>query len=40
MALGDAFGVSGTPTIILPDGRMVVGYVPAQRLLAVLRSGS
>ncbi|APX91808.1 protein-disulfide isomerase [Halomonas sp. 1513] len=34
--LGLDVGVQGTPAIILPDGRMVPGYVPAERLAEML----
>ncbi|MBZ0330243.1 DsbC family protein [Halomonas sp. ANAO-440] len=34
--LGMEIGVQGTPAIVLPDGRMVPGYVPADRLAAML----
>ncbi|SEL98932.1 DsbC family protein [Halomonas caseinilytica] len=34
--LGLELGVQGTPAIILPDGRLVPGYVPAERLAAML----
>lgn len=34
--LGMELGVQGTPAIILPDGRLVPGYVPAERLAAML----
>ncbi|MEC9483523.1 MAG: DsbC family protein [Halomonas sp.] len=34
--LGLELGVQGTPAIVLPDGRMVPGYVPAERLAAML----
>lgn len=34
--LGGELGVRGTPAIILPDGRLVPGYVPAERLAAML----
>lgn len=34
--LGLALGVQGTPAIILPDGRLVPGYVPAERLADML----
>lgn len=34
--LGLELGVQGTPTIVLPDGRMVPGYVPAERLAKML----
>lgn len=34
--LGMELGVQGTPAIVLPDGRMVAGYVPAERLAAML----
>lgn len=33
--LGEKIGVRGTPTIILEDGRMIPGYVPAGRLLQI-----
>ncbi|MBW6390421.1 DsbC family protein [Billgrantia antri] len=34
--LGMAMGVQGTPAIVLPDGRLVPGYVPAERLAEML----
>ncbi|WP_136068938.1 DsbC family protein [Modicisalibacter radicis] len=34
--LGLDLGVQGTPAIVLPDGRMVPGYVPAERLANML----
>lgn len=34
--LGLELGVQGTPAIVLPDGRLVPGYVPAERLAAML----
>nr|WP_299243827.1 DsbC family protein [uncultured Halomonas sp.] len=34
--LGRELGVQGTPAIVLPDGRMVPGYVPADRLAKML----
>ncbi|MCP1315456.1 MULTISPECIES: DsbC family protein [unclassified Halomonas] len=34
--LGMALGVQGTPAIILPDGRMVPGFVPPDRLADML----
>lgn len=34
--LGRLFGVRGTPTIVLDDGRIVPGYVPADRLAKIL----
>ncbi|WP_111412831.1 DsbC family protein [Billgrantia lactosivorans] len=34
--LGMAVGVQGTPAIVLPDGRLVPGYVPADRLAEML----
>ena len=34
--LGLKLGVNGTPTIFLDDGRRVGGYVPTQKLLAIL----
>jgi len=36
MVLGEDIGVTGTPSMILDDGRMVPGYVPARELLALL----
>lgn len=40
-ALGQRFGVQGTPTIILPNGEMEEGYVPARQLIqAIGRSSS
>lgn len=34
--LGMELGVQGTPAIVMPDGRMVPGYVPAERLVEML----
>lgn len=34
--LGMTVGVQGTPAIVLPDGRLVPGYVPADRLVDML----
>lgn len=31
-ALGQTIGISGTPTIVLQDGEVLPGYVPAKRL--------
>ncbi|GHB26569.1 DsbC family protein [Salinicola rhizosphaerae] len=40
-ALGEQFGVQGTPSIVLPNGEMGEGYVPAQQLIqAIGRSSS
>ena len=36
MAMAEMMGVRGTPTIILEDGRLIPGYVPADRLAALL----
>jgi len=36
MLLGEKLGVNGTPNLILDDGRMVPGYVPAAKLLDIL----
>jgi thiol:disulfide interchange protein DsbC len=37
--LGQALGVNGTPTLILEDGRLIPGYVPAARLVRALDGG-
>lgn len=34
--LGKALGVQGTPAIVLPNGQMVPGFVPPERLSAML----
>jgi len=36
MRAGAAIGVSGTPTIVLADGRKLPGYVPAVELNKIL----
>jgi thiol:disulfide interchange protein DsbC len=36
---GEAIGVNATPTLVLPDGEVVRGYVRAQPLLARLAAG-
>ena len=37
MALGEEMGVSGTPALVLDNGKMIPGYVPADRLSAILQ---
>ena len=36
MMLVERLGITGTPTLLLEDGRMLPGYVPAQRLSKLL----
>jgi len=36
MVMADKVGVRGTPAIFLEDGRMLPGYVPAERLAKIL----
>jgi thiol:disulfide interchange protein DsbC len=36
-ALGQSLGVSGTPAIFLENGELVPGYVPADRMAAMLK---
>lgn len=36
MKLAEQFGVSGTPTIVMENGEVVPGYVPAARLFKML----
>lgn len=36
--LGQSFGISGTPAIILEDGTMIPGYQPAAALVAALEA--
>ncbi|PPD32752.1 MAG: disulfide bond formation protein DsbC [Methylomonas sp.] len=38
MALGEAFGMSGTPMIITEKGNVLPGYVPAAQLAKILAS--
>lgn len=33
-----SFGLSGTPTLVLEDGSLIPGYVPADRLAGILNS--
>jgi thiol:disulfide interchange protein DsbC len=37
-ALGQMLGITGTPTLVLDDGRIVPGYVPAARLAQALEA--
>ncbi|MES9869486.1 MAG: DsbC family protein [Sedimenticola sp.] len=37
MALGELMGVTGTPVLVLGDGRMLPGYVPPEKLDQILR---
>lgn len=39
IAAARALGIQGTPTIVLEDGHVVSGYVPADRLLQALEAG-
>ena len=36
-ALGNEFGVNGTPAIVFPDGRLIPGYIEASSLAAMLK---
>jgi thiol:disulfide interchange protein DsbC len=38
--LGQLIGVRGTPAIVMEDGAMLPGYVPAARLVKALEAGS
>lgn len=38
--LGQSLGVRGTPALVLPDGSMQPGYLPADRLLGILEEGA
>lgn len=40
LKMGHQMGVSGTPGIILPDGRLIPGFLPADRLIQELRRGA
>jgi thiol:disulfide interchange protein DsbC len=35
-ALGNELGISGTPAIIFPDGRLIPGYLDAERMKSML----
>lgn len=34
--LGNELGISGTPALVFPDGRLIPGYIEAERLAAML----
>lgn len=34
--VGREIGITGTPTIVLPDGQVIAGYVPADKLKEIL----
>ena len=36
---GRLMGVTGTPTIILEDGRMLTGYIPSKDLIKIIKDG-
>ncbi|VAW93489.1 Thiol:disulfide interchange protein DsbC [hydrothermal vent metagenome] len=38
MALGEKFGVTGTPALILENGQLYPGYMPADKLIILLDS--
>jgi thiol:disulfide interchange protein DsbC len=38
--LGQSIGVTGTPALVLSDGELVPGYVPAKQLISFLRQKS
>lgn len=38
MALGQQMGVTGTPALVLDNGSMIPGYVPADRLLGIIEN--
>jgi thiol:disulfide interchange protein DsbC len=38
-ALGQEFGLQGTPAIVLPDGEFLSGYLPPQMLMQQIQAG-
>jgi len=40
MELGEMLGVRGTPTIMLDNGYLIPGYLPAKRLAAILKAAA
>lgn len=40
MKMAEDFGVSGTPTIVLENGEVIPGYVPADRLEKIINQGA
>ena len=38
--LAGKLGIGGTPALVLPDGRLISGYMPADKLLGLLRQGN
>jgi len=38
MALGQRFGVNGTPALVLDNGQLYPGYAPAEKLIVLLES--
>jgi len=39
-ALGQEFGLQGTPAIVLPDGEFLSGYLPPEMLMQQIQAGS
>ncbi len=37
-SMGRALGVTGTPTLVLENGELVPGYVPAARLVQMIEA--
>ena len=37
MKLAESFGISATPTLVLPDGRVIMGYRPFEELKSLLQ---
>ena len=38
MALGNRYGFNGTPTVVLPNGKVMAGYMPKEELQKVLEA--
>ena len=36
---GSLIGITGTPTIVLEDGRQFSGYIPANELIRLIKNG-
>ena len=36
--VGKKLGISGTPALVLADGQLVSGYVPANKLIEILKN--
>ena len=40
MALGEQMGIRGTPSVVFPNGEVVMSYIPPKKMIQMLEVGT